>query len=177
MNLHNGNSIMFLHKETVDTILTLCAHFNLDDEVIFSGLDTFRVLSNSIYAEIRRKMQVEFNVFAGENSHIAHERLLSKWAIIKKTALNSARNTILLDMLMVINLCTKYIDGPRSRNLMNFRRFMVLLEKTNRKCTLQFTRQYEFKIFKFLSFKVSILYILFVFLLFLIEVIPLLSIN
>lgn len=169
---------MFLHKEMVETILTLCAHFNLDDEVIFSGLDTFRVLSNLIYAEIIKKIQVEFRGITGQNSHIANERLLNKWAIIKKTALNCAQNTILLDMLMVIYLCTKYIDGPRSRQLMNFRRFMVLLKKTNKKCTLQFTRQYEFKIFKCLSFKVSIYYISHLFVLLLsIEIIPLLSVN
>lgn len=149
---------MSLHKETVVTILRLCSHFNLNDEVIFSCLDTFKVLSNIIHTDTIRRIHIEFNRFIQENGHIANERLLEKWTIIKSTAFNSVHNTILLDILMVLYICTKYIDGPRSRKLMNYRRFVVLLEKTNKKCTLQFAREYEFKIFKCLAFKVSLIH-------------------
>lgn len=136
---------MFLHREVVDTIFTLCTHFNISDEVLFSCLDTYERYAEILYIRLKKDAKRQRLDNPAMDLFTRYENRSS----------NIARDTFWPSILMVISLCTKTIEGIRSGNYISYRRFSMLLQRCNMTPTFAQLRQIEFRVFKNLQFTVT----------------------
>lgn len=125
---------MSLQKETVASIAILCKHFKLSDEILFSCLDTFARYSKILFTQLRN-IPTEYN---------------------GKTVSSISRVTIWPKILIILLLCTKCIEGGRSRSYINYRRILEFLQRFNTTLTIDELKLLECQVFHSLEFKVTV---------------------
>lgn len=138
---------MFIHSQTVDTIVTFCDQFNLNEEVTFSVLDTYTKYGKNIVRSIDMLRSREPQGIIETPPYTPQKHRPS----IIKCINNNAASSILI----IILLCTKHIEGPRSCKYIQLQQIKDLLQRSGTQITFDALKTYEFEVFAFIGYHIE----------------------